>query len=156
MAFWEGETVQADFWINIPNNNSIDWLFIFDIEEKVAIGTGPGMRLAIVDDKILLEHKFFNPNVPQSGAGIDFPRDQWVHIRFETKLSRKKKGYVTVWQDGVEIIHVDKWRTLPKDAIYFQQGTKGMYSQIEFGATANSDDEPITVYIDDVDVKVLL
>lgn len=155
MAFWEGETVQADFWMYLEGNDPIDWLFIFDLEEKTAIGAGPGMRLAIVDDKILLEHKMPNPNVEQEGDGIAFPRNQWVNIRFETKLSQRKKGWVKVYQDGVLIIEQDKWKTLPKDILYSLQGTKGMYSQIEFGATANSDDNDVVVYVDDVDVKVL-
>lgn len=155
MAFWKGETVQVDFWIYLEGNNQIDWLFIFDIEEQTAIGAGPGMRLAIVEDKILLEHKFPNPNVLQNGTGVVFPRDQWVNIRFETKLSQKKKGWVKVYQDGVLIIDQDKWKTLPKDLLYSVQGTKGMYSQIEFGATANSDNNDVVVYVDDIDVKVI-
>lgn len=152
MAFWEGETVVADFWCYLEGNEDIDWLFIFDLEEKVPVGAGPGMRLAIVENKILLEHKFPNPNVKQSGAGVLFPRDQWVNIRFETKLSRKEKGYVRVFQDNVEILSVDNWKTLPKDILYANQGTKGMYSQIEFGLTANTDDNPHIMYVDDVSV----
>ncbi|MFT6503533.1 MAG: hypothetical protein ACJASQ_003670 [Crocinitomicaceae bacterium] len=154
MAFWSGETVQVDFWVYLEGNDPMDWLFIFDIEEQTAVGAGPGMRLAIVENKILLEHKYLNPNVLQLGEGIEFPRDQWVNIRFEAKLSQKKKGWVKVWQDGTLIIDQDKWKTLPKDILYFQQGTKEMYSQIEFGATANSDDNDVVIYVDDIDVSI--
>lgn len=155
MAFWDKETVQADFWIYIEENDPLDWLFIFDIEEQTAIGAGPGMRMAIVEDKILIEHKFLNPNIYQDGSGVVFPRNQWVNIRFQAKLSQKKKGWVKVWQDGVLLIDQDNWQTLPNDILYFQQGTKGMYSQIEFGATANSDDNDVVVYVDDIDVQVI-
>ena len=155
MAFYEGETVIADFWIYIEGTAKADWMFIFDLEEKVPIGAGPGMRLAIVEEKLVLEHKYPNPNVYQDElTGVDVPRDQWVNIRFETKLSRKKKGYVRVAQDGVEVISVDNWKTLPSDVLYFQQGTRGMYSQIEFGITANSRDNPMVMYVDDVSVEV--
>jgi hypothetical protein len=154
MAFWSGETVQVDFWLYLEGNDAMDWLFIFDIEEQTAVGAGPGMRLAIVENKILLEHKYLNPNVLQLGEGIEFPRDQWVNIRFESKLSQKKKGWVKVWQDGTLIIDQDKWKTLPKDFLYFQQGTKEMYNQIEFGATANSDDNDVVIYVDDIDVSI--
>jgi len=155
MAFWEGETVKIDFWCYLEGNEDIDWLFIFDLEEKVPVGAGPGMRLAIVENKILLEHKFNNPNVEQDGSGIAFPRDQWVHIEFETKLERKKKGYVCVKQDGVEILRIENWKTLPKDVLYANQGTKGMYNQIEFGLTANSDDNDHVMYLDDVNVLTM-
>ncbi len=155
MAFWEGETVVTDFWCYLEGNEDIDWLFIFDLEEKVPVGAGPGMRLAIVDNKLLVEHKYPQPNINQQGSGIAFPRDQWVNIRFETLLSRKDKGYVKVFQDGVQILNAENWQTLPKDILYANQGTKGMYSQIEFGLTANSDDNDHVMYVDDVSVFIL-
>lgn len=152
MAFWEGESVYVDFWCYLEGNEDIDWLFIFDLEEKVPVGAGPGMRLAIVNNKLLVEHKFPSPNIVQEGSGVLFPRDQWVNIRFETKLSRKDEGYVRVLQDGVQILTAENWKTLPKDILYFNQGTKGMYSQIEFGLTANSDDNAHVMYVDDISV----
>lgn len=156
MAFWEGETVMIDFWVYLVGTESAEWMFIFDLEEKVPIGAGPGMRLALVDDAITLEHKYPNPNVYQDESTlVKFPRDQWVNINFEAKLSRKKKGYVKVRQDGQLIIDQDKWRTLPKDILYFNQGTRGGYSQIEFGITANSKDNDHVMYVDDVSVFVI-
>ena len=133
-----------------------DWIFLFDLEEKTAIGAGPGMRLALENDFLLVEHKYLNPDIRQTkNEEISFPRDQWVNIRFETKLSQKKKGYVKVWQDEILILEQSSWKTLPTDMLYFQQGTKGMYSQIEFGVTANTRDNPMTVYVDDINVKIL-
>lgn len=155
MAFWEGETVAADFWCYLADTLDADWLFIFDLEEKVPIGAGPGMRLAIVENQLLLEHKYPSPNVEQTGAGIKFPRNQWVHIRIETLLSRKKKGTIRVWQDDVLILSADNWRTLPKDILYSNQGSVGKYDQIEFGLSANADDDSHVMYFDDIDVSVL-
>jgi len=155
MAFWAGDIIFVDVWYYIVGKNKIDWLFIFDLEEKASISLGPGIRLAIVDNQVLVEHKMPNPNIEQIGIGIPFPRDQWVNIQFEAKLSQKKKGYIKVWQDGMLIIEQDQWKTLPKDMLYGVQGTKGGFSQIEFGATANSSKFPIEIYVDDVDVKVL-
>jgi hypothetical protein len=48
MAFWEGETVRISFWCYLKGNAPASWLFLFDLEEKVAIGAGPGMRIANV------------------------------------------------------------------------------------------------------------
>lgn len=155
MAFWDGETVSVSFWVYLVGNDPLQWLFLFDIEEQTAVGAGPGMRLALVDGKILLEHKYGNPNVAQDGAGLAFPRDQWVNIRFESKLSQKKKGYVKVYQDGVLIIDQNNWKTLPSDILYSTQGTQGRYSQIEFGVTANPSENDAILYLDDVSVEVL-
>lgn len=156
MAFWEGDIVSVDVWYYIEGNEKANWLFLFDIEEKTAIGAGPGMRLALVNDFLLVEHKYPSPNIRQTKAQeITFPRNQWVNIRFESKLSQKKEGYVKVWQDDVLILEQYNWKTLPSDILYFQQGTKGMYNQIEFGITANTHDNPMIIYVDDVDVKIL-
>jgi len=155
MAFWEGETVVVEFWCYIADNEDIDWMFIFDLEEKVPVGAGPGMRIAIVENRLLLEHKYPNPNVAQTSNPIDFPRNQWVKVKMETLLHRKKKGYVRIWQDDQLVLSVDNWKTLPKDLLYVQQGTKGGYNQIEFGITANADDQAHVFYLDDVNVYTL-
>lgn len=155
MAFWEGEVVFVDFWIYLVGNQDAQWLFIFDLEEKTPIGAGPGMRLALVDGKILLEHKYFNPNGEQKGSGVLFPRDQWVNIQFRTKLSQKAEGYVEVYQDGELIIDQQNWKTLPSDFLYSTQGTQGRYNQIEFGITANPSEDDLILYLDDVFVEVV-
>ncbi|MBP8916939.1 MAG: hypothetical protein KBG70_09370, partial [Chitinophagales bacterium] len=54
MAFWEGETVRLSGWYFIEGTNALDWLFLFDLEEQTAIGAGPGMRLALVNNQLLV------------------------------------------------------------------------------------------------------
>ncbi len=153
MAFWANEILVVEGWYFIAGNDSADWLFLLDLEEQTAIGAGPGMRLAMVDGSLRVEHKYNNPDILQlNSTPVPMPRNQWVHIRFETKLSQKKKGYVKVWQDDVLIIDQNNWKTLPKDVLYFQQGTKGMYSSIEFGITANTHDSDMEVWVDDIQI----
>lgn len=151
MAFWEGETVRMSAWYFIEGTTPLDWLFLMDLEEQAAIGAGPGMRLAMVDNKLRVEHKFNEKDIVQpTGQEIDFPRNQWVEVVWEIKLSRKKKGTVKLWQNGQLILDTQKNKTLPKDLLYFQQGTKGMYSSCEIGITANSRDNNLTIWVDDI------
>jgi hypothetical protein len=151
MAFWEGETLRMSGWFYIEDTQSLDWLFLMDMEEQTAIGAGPGMRLAMVENKLRIEYKFNEDDIVQpNGQEIGFPRNQWVEIVWEVKLSRKKKGSVRLWQDGQLLIESNSNRTLPKDILYFQQGTKGMYSSCEVGITANSKDNALTMWVDDV------
>ncbi len=151
MAFWEGETVRMSAWYFIEGTNALDWLFLMDLEEQAAIGAGPGMRLAMVDNQLRVEYKFNEKDIVQpTGQEIDFPRNQWVEVVWEVKLSRKKKGTVKLWQNGQLILDTKKNTTLPKDLLYFQQGTKGMYSSCEIGITANSKDNNLTIWVDDI------
>jgi hypothetical protein len=151
MAFWEGESVRVSAWYFIEGTSSLEWLFLMDLEEQTAIGAGPGMRLALVDNKLRVEHKFNEKDIIQpSGQEIDFPRNQWVEIVWEIKLSRNNKGAVRLWQNGQLIIESQNNTTLPKDFLYFQQGTKGMYSSCEVGITSNSKDNNLTIWADDI------
>lgn len=152
MAFKEGEIFHFSAWYYIAGNEPADWLFLFDLEEKVAVGAGPGMRLALVGDsgQLRVEHKYFNKDILQKNP-IQFPLNQWVHIEFETLLSQKKKGYVKVWQNGQLIIEQYKWKTLPTDFLYNQQGTKGIYNSVEIGITANTRNSDMVLLVDDVE-----
>lgn len=151
MAFWEGETVKMSAWYFIEGTNSLEWLFLMDLEEQTAVGAGPGMRLALVDNKLSVEYKFNEKDITQkTGQEIDFPRNQWVQVVWEVKLSQKNQGSVRLWQNGQLIIDSKNNRTLPKDFLYFQQGTKGMYSSCEIGITANSKDNDLTIWADDI------
>ena len=151
MAFWDGETIRVSAWYFIEGTQSIEWLFLFDLEEQTAIGAGPGIRLALVNNQLRMEYKFNEKDVVQnSGQEVYFPRNQWVEIVWEVKLSQKNKGSVKLWQNGQLIIDSKNNRTLPKDILYFQQGTKGMYSSIEIGITANSKDNDLTLWMDDI------
>lgn len=156
MAFWEGETMRISSKYFIEGNDKADWLFLQDIEDQTAIGAGPGIRLALVNNRLVMEHKFLVKDIYQEeGKEKDFPRNQWVELVWEIKLSQKKEGHVKVWQDGDLIINSDKEITLPKDFLYAIQGSKGMYSRVEIGITANSRDNEMTVYVDDFKVEIL-
>ncbi len=151
LAFWEGETMHAEAWYYLEGTDSLKWLFLMDLEEQTAIGAGPGIRLALVNDKIRVEHKYLVPDILQIPAQTTtFPRNQWVLLALEIKLSQKKKGTVKVWQDGKLIIEASERQTLPTDILYAQQGTKGMYSSMEFGLTANSFENDAVLFLDDI------
>ncbi len=151
MAFWSDETVRLNAWYFVEGTADLNWMFLMDLEEQATIGAVPGMRIAMVNNQLRIEYKFNEKDITQAaGQEIDFPRNEWVEIVWEVKLSRKKKGSVKLWQNGQMIINSEKNRTLPKDLLYFQQGTKGMYSSCEIGITANSKDNDATIWVDDI------
>jgi len=151
MAFWEGETVRLSAWYYLADTLPHQWLFLMDLEEQTAIGAGPGMRLALVDNKLRVEHKFNEKDILQTAIPAKpFPRSQWVHLVWEVTLSKSHSGQVRLFQDHELIIDVSGRKTLPTDLLYFQQGTKGQYSNLEIGITANSSDSPCLLYVDDV------
>jgi len=156
MAFWDGEWVRMKAMYYLADTAALNWLFLMDIEEQAAISAGPGMRLALVDNQLRVEHKFLESDLTQSaGQEVEFPRDQWVEVVWEILLSHKEEGKVRLYQDGQLIIEADQRNTLPQDILYFQQGTKGMYSSFEIGITANPTDTDLLLWMDDVSIEMI-
>lgn len=156
LTFKNKETVKITAWYYIEGTESAEYLFLVDLEEQTAIGAHPGMRLSLSNNQLFVEYKFFDvkDNIFQPMENeVDFPRNQWVELIWEMNLSKKNKGYVKLWQNGQLIIDKKNIRTLPKDVLYFTQGTKGMYSSIEYGITANTIENDITVFIDDIKIE---
>lgn len=155
MAFYEGETVRSTVWYYIDGDQELNWLFLMDLEERTNIGAGPGMRVASVgpENYGALEFKFKLDNLLQEDASL--PRNEWFKLTLETRLSQKKKGWVKVYLNDQLFIEEMNTKTLPKDVLYNQQGTKGMYTSIEIGITANPSSNPAKIYADDFSIEVI-
>lgn len=154
LAIHEGKVFYGSAWFFIEDTSNLEFLFLFDLEESVAIGAGPGMRLALYESEGYLaveRQKMFEPTLRQNEESkVPFPRNEWVHVEVEFLLSRKKKGTIKVWQNEVLLIDETNVRTMPQDEVVFLQGTKGIYNSIQVGITANSDKNDATLYIDDI------
>ncbi len=157
MAFWDGETMEVSAMYYLEGTAPNDWMFIMDLEEQTAVGAGPGTRIAFTENDVLgIEHKYNEPNYLQDPNNVvKFPRDQWVEVKVQVHLSKRKKGWIKLYQDGVLIVERSNVQTLPKDLLYFIQGSKGVYSSCEFGITANSRLATHTLYVDDINIRVL-
>lgn len=155
MRLSEYNTVRISAWYFISGNEKLNWIFLMDLEEQIAIGAAPGIRIALESNKLLVERKKIKEkDVKQKpGEEIDFPRNQWVEIVLEINLSQKKNGSIKLWQNGQLILEAKNTRTLPKDFLYFQQGTKAMFTSLEIGITANSNDGNASLWVDDVKLE---
>jgi hypothetical protein len=154
LALREGKIVTASGWFYLDSNATLASLYLLDMEERTPIGAGPGMRVLIDEaNELQLNHKFPNPTLRQdSTTARQVPRKTWFKITLESLLSQKEDGWVKVYQNDTLVIEQYDWQTLPVDLLYFQQGTKGVYSSIEFGVTANSSPEDVTVFVDEIEV----
>lgn len=157
LAFDEGKTFYASTWFYLEGTQSLSYIFLFDIEESVMIGAGPGVRVALKFENglgylVLERNKLVNEQTiaQNSESQMAFPRNQWVHFEMELFMKRNKKGAVKIWQDDQLVIEESNIRTMPKDKAVFLQGSKGIYNSIQIGITANSHEGAAILYIDDV------
>ncbi|MFT5820992.1 MAG: hypothetical protein ACI8ZM_002240 [Crocinitomix sp.] len=158
LAFNEDETVIISAWFYLSGTESLDYIFLIDLEESIPIGAGPGLRFALEGPEgflVVERNKFTESTLRQTtGSEVAFPRDQWVKVEIETYLQRKKKGTVKVWLNDQLIIDFSNVATMPKDKLFYLQGTKGIYNSLQVGITANSDENNAVLYLDDVEIKL--
>lgn len=157
LTFRKGEVVYFSAWYFIEGTGSMDYLFLFDLEEQTSIGAGPGLRFALEGKEgslVVERNKMIENTIRQEESSkLLFPRNQWVNLSVEVKLEQKKKGYIKVWQDNTLVIDASDVETLPKDKLYFIQGTKGLYDNAQVGITANTRDNAMVIYVDDILLK---
>ena len=152
----EGEIFHFTAWYYLEGDANVDYLFLADLEERVSIGPSPGIRIALAGPEgylVLERGKIAEKTIHQeAGSERSFPRDQWVYLEWRVEMQRKKRGSVRVWQDNRLLIEATDIRTMPRDRLYVVQGTKGIYSNIEVGITANTKESDVTLWVDDVEV----
>ncbi len=156
MYFAAGDVVEFSAWYYLVGTQALPYLFLVDMEENVAVGAGPGIRIALDADGRSLEierGKMLASTLHQSGIARVLPRDQWVNIRYQIKLSQSSAGSIRLWQNNELLIEAENIQTMPHDILYFIQGTKGVYNSIEVGITANSNQGDCVLYMDDVRVR---
>lgn len=157
MIFQAGEIFRFSAYFYLEGEEALDDIFLFDLEESTAIGAGPGIRLALDRQEGFLKierKKMLEADIRQaSGEEIVFPRNQWVLVVLEIKLSQKKEGSIKLYQDGTLLIEANNVRTLPVDKLTIIQGSRGIYNSVQVGITANSPLNPATLYVDDISIS---
>lgn len=129
-------------WFYIPGSESIENLFIFDLEATGYHGVGRRLMFTGTNGRFLmLEGKrSTGPQYSQTESPVSFPRNQWVHVKLHLHLSPGGNGQVELWQDGTLILN--------KSGRNMVENT--FYDRIEVGQTANNTHRELTVYVDDV------
>jgi hypothetical protein len=85
--------------------------------------------------------------VNAGGAAIGLPTGRWVHVEALYRFSPRPTGRVTVWQDGVRILHLDGLRTQRRSRErYARQWSIDNYTSSLWPSRA-------TIYVDDAAVS---
>lgn len=83
MYFEQGSVIEYSAWYYLDNDLDQPYLFLVDFEDSVAVGAGPGLRIAFDGDGRALEverGKYGASTIHQPEKRINFPRRQWVHL----------------------------------------------------------------------------
>lgn len=158
-----GETVHASAYFYFPSGQSLDRIFIMDIESKSALeGTGvpnllTGVRLYLKGSEgYLAFNRGKMGDYGDANSNIAMPRDQWVKIDWHMKLGIGDAGQTDVYVNDQKALSVTgtNW---PDQAMAPRYGwdynDTFVYDRFKVGITANNGPNTANVYFDDVQLK---
>ncbi|MEM6643860.1 MAG: hypothetical protein AAF616_12845 [Bacteroidota bacterium] len=165
----EGATIRmnADFYINSAND--LQNLLLMDLEccscwdPIVPDNQCPGVRLIIGNnDRLSIERgKILGSTISQ--FEVTFPRNEWVNVLWELKLSQNNDGIIKLFINNQEVISENEMNMpnaglfeaeFAKNGIDFELQEPLFYERFQIGATANPTSFDIELFIDDVKIEI--
>jgi len=165
----EGSTIKivADFYI--ASTDIIENLLLIDLEccscwdATVSNNQCPGIRLMMKANNLLAIERGKILGATISQTNISFPRNEWVNIVWEMKLSQNDDGINKLFINGQEAIS-ELGMNMPNAEIFqaefasnginFELQQPLIYERIQIGATANPTQFDLEIFIDDVKLEI--
>ncbi|MEM9832319.1 MAG: heparin lyase I family protein [Bacteroidota bacterium] len=161
-------TIEVDVYLNSTSN--IKNLLLLDLEccscwdPSVPNNQCPGIRLMMSgdDDYLAIERgKILGATLTQTNTR--FPRQEWVHLIWQMKLSPEEDGENKLFINDREVISTTGMN-LPNAAIFKEEAAQQnidftlqqplQYERVQVGATANSSEHPVELFIDNFSLRV--
>ena len=165
----EGSTVRISASFYIASTNNIENLLLIDLEccacwdPSVPDNQCPGIRLMMKDnDHLSIERgKILGSTIVQSD--VAFPRNEWVNVVWELKLSQDNNGLnklsinnqEVISESGMNMPNASLFKTeFANNGIDFELQEPLFYERFQIGATANPTQFDIELFIDDVKFEI--
>ena len=165
----EGATVRIGANFYIASTNNIENLLLIDLEccscwdPTVPDNQCPGIRLMMKDnDHLSIERgKILSSTIIQ--LDVAFPRNEWVNVIWELKLSQNNDGINKLLINNQEVIS-ESGINMPNKSLFetefanngidFELQEPLFYERFQIGATANPTQFDIELFIDDVKFEI--
>jgi len=165
----KGSTIRIEANFYIATTENIENLLLIDLEccscwdPTVPDNQCPGIRLMMKGNGFLsIERgKILGSTIGQTA--IAFPRNEWVNIVWEMKLSPNNDGVNKLFINNQEVIS-EIGMNMPNASLFetefatygidFELQEPVFYERFQIGATANPTQFDIEIYIDDVKLKI--
>lgn len=167
---YAGQSAMVDAWFLIPGGQSLDNVFLMDLECRDCWpafsgrnNPSPGIRLTLKGDdgEVAVERaKIGHPKGTWRQPRHDpvlFPRDRWVRLTWILYLSPDDEGGTEVLIDGRPVLRA-RGATLPDISRFREKGVRLVeplyYERLQIGITANGAENSVAMLVDDVTVSV--
>ncbi len=160
-------TLEASFYITSTEN--LENLLLIDLEccscwdPSVPDNQCPGIRLMMKNnDHLSIERgKILGATLAQSS--VHFPRNEWVNVRWELKLSSNENGVNRLFINEQQVIS-ENGRNMPNSKLFrdefasngvdFKLQEPLFYERFQIGATANPTTSDIELFVDNVRLEI--
>lgn len=165
----EGSTVRISANFYIASSHNLENLLLIDLEccscwdPTVPNNQCPGVRLIMKNnDYLSIERgKILGSTITQSN--IAFPRNEWVNVAWEMKLSQNNEGYNKLFINNQEVIS-ESGMNMPNAKLFetefanngidFELQEPLFYERFQIGATANPTPFNLELFIDAVQFEI--
>tara|TARA_R110002012_G_scaffold114079_1_gene260357 strand:+ start:176397 stop:177236 length:840 start_codon:yes stop_codon:yes gene_type:complete len=166
----EGSIVSISANFYIASTENIENLLLIDLEccscwdPRVPDNQCPGIRLMMKDnDYLSIERgKILGSTIVQSE--IAFPRNEWVNVVWELKLSQNNDGINKLFINNQEVLS-ESGMNMPNKSLFetefanngidFELQEPLFYERFQIGATANPTPFDVELFIDDVKFEII-
>lgn len=165
----QGSTVRISANFYIASSKNLENLLLIDLEccscwdPTVPNNQCPGIRLMMKkNDHLSIERgKILNSTIEQSN--IAFPRNEWVNVVWEMKLSQDDVGMnkllindqEVISESGINMPNASLFATeFANNGIDFELQEPLFYERFQIGATANPTEFGVELYVDNVKFEI--
>lgn len=158
-----GDQLSISAWFYAKSGQSLDNVFILDLECPTCWpDTSPGIRVHLKGHggtPVVERGKIRLPSLRNEDMirAVSFPRERWVRVEWQTTLAPDDLGRTSITFDGRTVFSA-RGATFPDPTILARSGIalrKLAYERFQIGITANSSSNPVDIFVDSVEVRVI-
>lgn len=150
-------TMQARF--RLSADDPANSVILMDLESANAgIGTNPGLRLYLRDGQLRVDRsKIGHTDSWNADPAMKVVPGEWVDIRWEVVQGDAATGSTRLWVNDVLVLEAHGETRLTQERLdaYGLTLEGGQLDRFQFGLTANSNDEPVTLEVRDASLAIV-
>lgn len=148
--------MQGNFYF--PPDTSLNSIILMDLEcASCGPDTNPGIRLYLRDARLRVDRsKVGIRDAFLQNRDVQLRPGRWYEIRWRVVLGDTDTGRSTVWVDGAQVMDASGITLLLQEVVdrYTDRSVKEQVDRFQVGLTANSNDTPQVVLLDNVSLGV--
>ena|GEM_PF-2878361 len=153
-----GGTIHMSSWFYFPKGTPRNSVILFDLEcASCGLDTNPGLRVYLRDGRLRVDlSKIGIKDALLPSTDHQVPSERWFKLGWTVKLGVEGAGQTQITLDDKVVLAADS-TTMPSTSIarkLLGHDITEAVDRIQIGLTANSNNKPALIYVDNVVTKI--